>query len=67
MKAVRAYNSQFYNPKSNEPNTPISSKNFIDSIKLRDDNFGRISGVSAEGLQLKDHQLYKTLKEFYNK
>ena len=47
MKAIMAYNSQFYNPNSNEPSTPISSKNFIDSIKLRDQNFGRISGVNA--------------------
>ena len=43
MKAIMAYKSQFYNPKSKEPNTPISSKNFIDSIKQRDQNFGRIS------------------------
>ena len=50
MKAIMAYKSQFYNPNSKEPNTPISSKNFIDSIKQRDQNFGRISGVvAAEG------------------
>ena len=47
MKAIMAYKSQFYNPKSTEPNTPISSKSFIDSIKQRDQNFGRISGVDA--------------------
>ena len=29
MKAIMAYKSQFYNPKSKEPNTPISSKSFI--------------------------------------
>ena len=47
MKAIMAYESQFYNPKSTEPNTPISSKRFIDIIKQRDQNFGRISGVGA--------------------
>ena len=50
MKAIMAYKSQFYNPNSKEPNTPISSKIFLDSIKQRDQNFGRISGVvAAEG------------------
>ncbi len=50
MKAVMAYSSQFYDPKSNEPETPITSKNFTDSILYRAKDLGRMIGVeSAEG------------------
>ncbi len=50
MKAVMAYSSQFYNSKSNEPETPITSKNFTDSILYRARDLGRMIGVeSAEG------------------
>ena len=60
MRAIMAYNSQFYNSKSKEPNTPISSKNFLESIKQRDQNFGRISGVvAAEGFTLASPPLIK--------
>ena len=63
MKAIMAYNSQFYNPYSKEPNTPISSKNFIDSIKQRDQNFGRISGVvAAEGFTVERPPVVKDIK-----
>ncbi|WP_411768516.1 bacillithiol biosynthesis deacetylase BshB1 [Winogradskyella sp. A3E31] len=50
MEAVLAYKTQFYNPKSNDPETPISSKNFTDSIIYRARNLGRLIGVDhAEG------------------
>lgn len=50
MKAVLAYKTQFYNEKSKEPETPISSKNFTDSIKYRARDLGRLIGVEyAEG------------------
>ena len=50
IAAVNAYNSQFFDPKSNEPETPITSKNFIDSIKYRANDLGRLIGVEyAEG------------------
>ncbi|TCK64840.1 bacillithiol biosynthesis deacetylase BshB1 [Winogradskyella wandonensis] len=50
MEAVLAYKTQFYNPKSSEPETPISSKNFTDSIAYRARNLGRLIGVEyAEG------------------
>lgn len=42
MGAVLAYSTQFYDPKSNDPETPISSKNFTDSIKYRARNLGRL-------------------------
>lgn len=50
MSAVKAYGSQFYDPNSMEPITPIASKNFIDSIKYRAQDLGRLVGVEyAEG------------------
>lgn len=50
MKAILAYDSQFYNPKTNEPETPITSKNFLDSVKYRAQDLGRLIGVEyAEG------------------
>ena len=49
-KAVLAYSSQFYDPKSNEPETPITSKNFTESINYRARDLGRLIGVDfAEG------------------
>ena len=48
--SVMAYKSQFYDPESNEPETPITSKNFIDSINYRARDLGRLIGVEyAEG------------------
>ncbi|MDA8596378.1 bacillithiol biosynthesis deacetylase BshB1 [Flavobacteriaceae bacterium] len=47
MEAVKAYSSQFYDPKSNEPISPISSKNFLDSVSYRARDLGRIIGVEA--------------------
>ena len=48
--AILAYSSQFFDPNSNEPETPISSKNFIDSVDYRARDLGRMIGVDhAEG------------------
>ena len=50
IEAVLAYKSQFFNPTSKEPNSPISSKNFLDSITYRAQDLGRLIGVEfAEG------------------
>ena len=50
MKAVLAFETQFYNPDSTDPETPISSKNFTDSIRYRARDLGRLVGVEyAEG------------------
>ena len=50
MESILAYGSQFYNPNSNEPTTPIATKNFLDSVKYRAQDLGRIVGVEfAEG------------------
>ena len=50
MKSVLAYSSQFYDPDSKEPETPITSQNFTDSVKYRARDLGRMIGVDyAEG------------------
>ena len=50
IKAVLAYGSQFYNPRSKEPETPISSENFTDSVQYIAKDLGRLIGVEyAEG------------------
>lgn len=50
MEAVLAYTSQFYDPNSKESETPISSKNFTDSVYYRAKDLGRLIGVEyAEG------------------
>ncbi|MDE0536775.1 bacillithiol biosynthesis deacetylase BshB1 [Tenacibaculum sp. L6] len=50
IASVMAYSSQFYDPKSDEPETPITSKNFTDSIEYRARDLGRLIGVDyAEG------------------
>ena len=50
MDAVNCYKSQFYNPISSEPTTPISTKNFIESVRYRAADLGRLVHVDyAEG------------------
>jgi N-acetylglucosamine malate deacetylase 1 len=50
MASVLAYRSQFYNENNHEPETPITSKNFLDSITYRAQDLGRMIGVDyAEG------------------
>lgn len=53
MEAVLAYTSQFYDPNSKESETPISSKNFTDSVYYRAKDLGRLIGVEyAEGFTI---------------
>lgn len=50
MEAIFAYKSQFYDKNSDEPDTPISSKNATDSLRYRNRNLGRLIGTEyAEG------------------
>lgn len=50
MQSILAYASQFYDPNSKEPETPITSKNFLDSVTYRAKDLGRLVGVEyAEG------------------
>jgi bacillithiol biosynthesis deacetylase BshB1 len=50
IKSVKAFESQFYNGNETVHNTPISTKNFLDSIEYRARDLGRLTGVEyAEG------------------
>ncbi len=50
IEACLAYKTQFYDPKSNEPMTPIATKDFLESLTYRAQDLGRLSGVTyAEG------------------
>lgn len=53
METVFAFKSQFYDPDSPEPASPISSKEFIDFLYARARNFGRPAGFEfAEGFEV---------------
>jgi bacillithiol biosynthesis deacetylase BshB1 len=55
-KAVLAYASQFYMKNAEEPETPISSTNFLDSVTYRARNLGRLIGTEhAEGFTLENY------------
>ena len=45
MAAIKAFSSQFYSPDGSRESTPISSQNFLDNIRHRAVNFGRLIGV----------------------
>jgi bacillithiol biosynthesis deacetylase BshB1 len=50
LESIMAYKTQFYDPESTEPQTPISGEEFLDFIKGRMLQFGRpISVKYAEG------------------
>jgi bacillithiol biosynthesis deacetylase BshB1 len=50
MQAIMAFSSQFYNPGSTEPETPISSPEFLETVKSKNAILGRAIGVKyAEG------------------
>ncbi|OEY73160.1 bacillithiol biosynthesis deacetylase BshB1 [Salegentibacter salarius] len=50
MESVKAYKSQFFDESSKEPQTPISSSNFLESITYRALDLGRLINTEhAEG------------------
>jgi bacillithiol biosynthesis deacetylase BshB1 len=62
MESVKAYKTQFYDPNSNEPNTPITSKNFLNSIEYRAMDLGRLVGVEhAEGFTVERYLTVNSL------
>ena len=64
MDSILAYSSQFYDPKSNEPETPITSKNFLDSVKYRANDLGRLVGVEfAEGFTVERYLTVSSLSD----
>jgi len=62
LASVFAYKSQFYDPNSTEPQTPISSENTRDSLTYRYRNLGRLIGTEfAEGFNTKRHVATRSL------
>ncbi len=50
FESIRAYKTQFFDPNSPEPQTPISGKDFFEFLRGRMSEFGRSIGVQyAEG------------------
>ena len=61
-EAVFAYTSQFYDPNSDDPSTPISSSNFKESISYRARDLGRLIGVDyAEGFTVERYVAVNSL------
>ncbi len=64
LKAVMAYDSQFFKPSSNEPITPIATKNFQESIHYRAQDLGRLIGVEyAEGFTVERYVAVNSLSD----
>jgi bacillithiol biosynthesis deacetylase BshB1 len=62
VESILAYTSQFYNPNSDEPETPIASKNFLESLNYRAKDLGRIIGVDyAEGFTVERYLAVNSL------
>jgi len=52
-KAIMAFKTQFFDPESKEPETPISSKAFLDFLSARAQEMGRPAGfLYAEGFEV---------------
>ena len=47
LDLINCFKSQFYNDKKSDLNTPISTKNFQDSVTYRARDLGRLAGVEA--------------------
>ena len=45
VEAILAYGSQFYNADATEPETPIATKNFLESLNYRAQDLGRLIGT----------------------
>lgn len=64
MESILAYSSQFYNPNANEPESPITSKNFLDSVRYRAQDLGRIIGTDfAEGFTVERYLAVNSLSD----
>ena len=67
LDAVKAYSSQLFNPNSSESETPISSKNFIESVSYRAKNMGRlINSEAGEGFNSRQILSVSDLNSFLN-
>lgn len=63
-QSILAYGSQFYSENSKEPVTPIATKNFLESIHYRSQDFGRLVGVEyAEGFTTERYVAVNSLSD----
>lgn len=64
--AIKAFKSQFYDPNSKEPESPITSKNFFESVQYRAKDLGRLVGVNyAEGFTSERYVAVKNLSDIF--
>lgn len=64
VEAILAYSSQFYDPNSSEPETPIATKNFLESLNYRAQDLGRLIGTEyAEGFTTERHLAVNSLSD----
>jgi len=64
VEAILAYSSQFYDPNSNEPETPIATKNFLESLNYRSQDLGRLIGTDfGEGFTAERHLAVNSLAD----
>ena len=64
MESINAYSSQFHNPHSDEPETFISSSQFLDLIRARALDLGKSIGVEyAEGFTVERVPGVKTITD----
>lgn len=64
VEAIMAYDSQFFNPDTNEPVTPIATKNFLESINYRAQDLGRLIGTDfGEGFTVERHLAVNSLTD----
>lgn len=62
IESILAYGSQFYDKDSKEPESPITSKNFLESVNYRSQDLGRLAGVDyAEGFTVERYLAVNSL------
>jgi bacillithiol biosynthesis deacetylase BshB1 len=68
LEAIKAYTTQFHNTESNEPQTYISTPDFLDSVVYRHKWFGKMIGVKyAEGFITEKMTGFKNFDAFIKK
>jgi bacillithiol biosynthesis deacetylase BshB1 len=64
IESIIAYRSQFYDANSKEPESPITSKNFFESLNYRSQDLGRLVGVDhAEGFTVERYLAVNSLAD----
>jgi bacillithiol biosynthesis deacetylase BshB1 len=64
VEAIMAYDSQFFNLDTDEPVTPIATKNFLESINYRSQDLGRLIGTDfGEGFTVERYLAVNSLTD----